>query len=97
MTNTGPLWGRSVVQGAISDSVAFAVTSSGSVFSWGGRNSTWEASARRLAGFDSDSDDELEGIDAKKKCRDSSDTTVQSKVTPRSALQKMCTPAQVSN
>ncbi|KAE9006243.1 hypothetical protein PF005_g12771 [Phytophthora fragariae] len=95
MTNTGPLWGRSVVQGAISDSVAFAVTSHGSVFSWGGRDSTWEASARRLAGFDGDSDDdELEGTDTNKN-KESYNTGMQSKVTSRSALQKMCTPAQL--
>ncbi|EEY56522.1 uncharacterized protein PITG_10060 [Phytophthora infestans T30-4] len=68
MTNTGPLWGKSVVQGAISDSVAFAVTSSGGVFSWGGRNSTWEASSRRLAGFDSDSDDDVDETALQKMC-----------------------------
>ncbi|KAL3662934.1 hypothetical protein V7S43_011880 [Phytophthora oleae] len=92
MTNTGPLWGRSVVQGAISDSVAFAVTTSGSVFSWGGRNSTWEASARRLAGFDSDSDEEMEGAEQKKTTEE---TEAGTKVTPRSALQKMCNPEQL--
>ncbi|OWZ15722.1 hypothetical protein PHMEG_00010582 [Phytophthora megakarya] len=92
MTNTGPLWGRSIVQGAISDSIAFAITSSGNVFSWGGRSSTWEASARRLAGFDSDSDGEDE-ISGSKKDRDTND--VSTKVTPRSALQKMCSPEQV--
>ncbi|KAG7390019.1 hypothetical protein PHYPSEUDO_008981 [Phytophthora pseudosyringae] len=94
MTNTGPLWGRSVVQGAISDSVAFAVTSSGSVFSWGGRNSTWEASARRLAGDDSDSDDDVEGTD-QKKIKMATVTGMQTKATPRSAIQKMCTPEQL--
>ncbi|KAG7398420.1 hypothetical protein PHYBOEH_011122 [Phytophthora boehmeriae] len=91
MTNTGPLWGRSVAEGSISDNVAFAVTSSGNVFSWGGRNSTWEASAQRLAGYDSDSDGEL-GLST---ADESADNNVQSKVTPRSALQKMCTPGQL--
>ncbi|KAL4086684.1 hypothetical protein PRIC1_013746 [Phytophthora ramorum] len=95
MTNTGPLWGRSVVHGAISDSVAFAVTSSGSVYSWGGRNNTWEVSARRLTGFDSDSDDDLEGTNTKKRKEKQSDNGVQSKSTPRSAFQKMCTLAQL--
>jgi hypothetical protein len=94
MTNTGPLWGRSVIQGAISDSVAFAVTSSGCVFSWGGRNSTWEASARRLAGFESDSDGEQGETDSKKN-KEPTQTGMQCKVTPRSALQKMCSTEQV--
>ncbi|GMF13550.1 unnamed protein product [Phytophthora lilii] len=93
MTNTGPLWGRSVVQGAISDSVAFAVTGAGSVFSWGGKNTSWEASARKLAGFDSDSDEELEETNVRK-TKDESDIGMQSKITPRSALLKMCTTAQ---
>ncbi|KAG4064615.1 hypothetical protein PC123_g598 [Phytophthora cactorum] len=94
MTNTGPLWGKCIVQGAISDNVAFAVTSSGSVFSWGGRNSAWEASNRGLAGFDSDSDDEIDSIDHKRD-KETSETGMQTKVTPRSALQKMCTPEQL--
>ncbi|KAI9993343.1 hypothetical protein PInf_015421 [Phytophthora infestans] len=94
MTNTGPLWGKSVVQGAISDSVAFAVTSSGGVFSWGGRNSTWEASSRRLAGFDSDSDDDVDETGLKKDAM-ASETGMKIKITPRSALQKMCTPEQL--
>ncbi|KUF84824.1 E3 ubiquitin-protein ligase HERC6 [Phytophthora nicotianae] len=94
MTNTGPLWGKSVVQGAISDSVAFAVTSSGSVFSWGGRSSTWEASNRRVSGFDSDSDDSIDDT-GQEKDKKISEFGMQTKVTPRSALQKMCTPEQL--
>ncbi|KAJ8516635.1 hypothetical protein ON010_g18424 [Phytophthora cinnamomi] len=80
MTNTGPLWGKSVVQGAISDSVAFAHL--------GGIGTA-------LAGFDDDSDDELGGGTDAKKTKDLSNVDIQSKVTPRSALQKMCTPAQL--
>ncbi|GMF41946.1 unnamed protein product [Phytophthora fragariaefolia] len=95
MTNTGPLWGRSVVHGAISDSVAFAVTSSGAVFSWGGRHNTWDASARRVGGFDSDSEEEFGGSDTTEN-RETANSGIKSKVTPRSALQKMCTPEQWS-
>uniref|UniRef100_H3HCY8 EF-hand domain-containing protein n=1 Tax=Phytophthora ramorum TaxID=164328 RepID=H3HCY8_PHYRM len=42
-----------------------------------------------------DSDDDLEGTNTKKRKEKQSDNGVQSKSTPRSAFQKMCTPAQL--
>ncbi|ETV87748.1 hypothetical protein H257_01218 [Aphanomyces astaci] len=51
MTNTGWLWGRQVVQAAISDNVAYAVTASGQIYCWGGQNKWWK-------GIEADDDDD---------------------------------------
>ncbi|KAL8019641.1 putative serine/threonine-protein phosphatase with EF-hands [Plasmopara halstedii] len=79
MSNTGPLWGRGVVQGAISDSVAFAVTDSGSVYSWGVNNSSYKALNRNNAGLCGNLEMIHQAID------------MQHGFTPRSAVQTSCT------
>ncbi|GLE06896.1 hypothetical protein PINS_up016565 [Pythium insidiosum] len=99
MKNTGSLWGRGCVAGAMSENVAFAVTSNGSVFTWGGKHNTWGQNAvRRLTVLDDDddNDDEEGGNDGKaEKPADSESGDAIDKMTPRSTLLKMCTQEQV--
>lgn len=103
MTNTGSLWGRSVVQGTISDSVAYAVTSEGSVFTWGGHTSQWTSGPVPGGDFGSEYDDILASHLVPS--AESATSTVYSKtddnaldtqkLTARSALLKMATSHQV--
>lgn len=107
MTNTGSLWGRSVVQGALSDNVAYAVTSTGSVFTWGGKDNTWEAAAvtrADLIDYGDDSDEEQPPDNTAKEPAEektvlpgseSNNAALNVKLTARSALQMMATPQQV--
>lgn len=105
MTNTGSLWGRSVVQGALSDNVAYAVTSTGSVFTWGGKDNTWEAAAVTRSdlidnGDDSDEEQPRIAADEEENLLPSSESESNNaapnmKLTARSALQMMATPEQV--
>jgi hypothetical protein len=58
MTNTGSLWGRGIVQGTITENVAFAVTYKGNVYNWGGKNNAWEVQIANLLAVDLGSDEE---------------------------------------
>ncbi|ETW10154.1 hypothetical protein H310_00524 [Aphanomyces invadans] len=53
MTNTGWLWGRQVVQAAISDNIAYAVTAPGQIYCWGGQNKWWK-------GLEHDEDEDVD-------------------------------------
>ncbi|TYZ63340.1 hypothetical protein PybrP1_012879 [[Pythium] brassicae (nom. inval.)] len=96
MANTGLLWGRGVQHAALSENVAFAVTSAGTVLTWGGKNSStsWEAMVKTSTiGFgddnsDSESDDSSPAPGA-------GDEAAPAKLTARSAMQKMATPMQL--
>lgn len=101
MVNTGSLWGRSIVQGALSDNVAYAVTSTGNVFTWGGKDNTWEAATVNhpdLIDFGDDSDEEKPVNAANEPENQPSESNIAAttlKLTARSALLKMATPEQV--
>ncbi|KAJ0393312.1 hypothetical protein P43SY_009980 [Pythium insidiosum] len=102
MKNTGSLWGRGCVTGAMSEDVAFAVTSNGSVFTWGGKHNTWEQNAvRRITVLDDDDDDDAGGdekqADDKRQevSAESTEADAPEKVTPRSTLVKMCAREQL--
>uniref|UniRef100_K3X146 EF-hand domain-containing protein n=1 Tax=Globisporangium ultimum (strain ATCC 200006 / CBS 805.95 / DAOM BR144) TaxID=431595 RepID=K3X146_GLOUD len=60
MTNTGLLWGRGVLTGTLAENVAYVVTSTGNVLTWGGKSKTsWESAIKKSAiDFGSDSSDE---------------------------------------
>lgn len=104
MVNTGLLWGRGVLTGTITDNVAYVVTSAGSVLTWGGKSkTTWETAIKKSA-IDAGSDSEEEECgnpSGNAQHGGSKEAPVvrelpQSKVTPRSAMQKMSTSKQVS-
>lgn len=103
MTNTGSLWGRSVVQGTITDSVAYAVTTDGSVYTWGGGTNRWETPMLPAVDFEIETDAILSGSggaqDQAKGGNPASGSgalVVGPKITARSALLKMATPDQVT-
>lgn len=105
MTNTGSLWGRSVVQGTITESVAYAVTTDGSVYTWGGRATRWEVPALPTDDFDSELDvifptssgEEVQyPVKGGESAYDSGNAAVGPKITARSALLKMASPDQVA-
>lgn len=102
MANTGLLWGRGVQHAAIAENVAFVVTGTGAVLTWGGKNSnvsSWEANvtATTLVVGVGDDKSDADGIDDSSPALNRNDQAAQAlaKVTARSALQKMATPAQV--
>lgn len=99
MTNTGSLWGRNIMQGAIADNVAYAVASDGSVYTWGGRINRWEPSKLTTDDiFDVDTDEISESVpDQTPPTAPPTDDSEVAKLTARSALMKMSTPTQVCN
>ncbi|KAG9413174.1 hypothetical protein AC1031_016193 [Aphanomyces cochlioides] len=82
MTNTGWLWGRQVIQAALSDSVAYAVTSSGQIYCWGGKNQWWKGIS-----MDKNDEDDDETEDNTKE-----DAEKMRVLTSRSELLKMAAP-----
>lgn len=102
MANTGLLWGRGVVHATISENVAFVVTSNGAVLTWGGKSNSssarWEAIAKKKAAVDAGEDtSDSEGDGSGSPTRNAPDEPLKAKVTARSAMQKMATPAQVGS
>lgn len=102
MTNTGLLWGRGIVHATISENVAFVVTSDGSILTWGGKDNSvsWDSVVKKTA-IDIGGDD-LEDDEKQKQQEQGTEAPdggtgeiVKSKVTARSAMQKMATPSQV--
>jgi hypothetical protein len=105
MTNTGSLWGRSVVQGTITESVAYAVTTDGSVYTWGGRATRWAVPTLPTSDFDSEleaifpinnGEDIPDPVKSGELAHDSGNPAVGPKITARSALLKMASPDQVA-
>lgn len=100
MANTGLLWARGIVHAAMSENVAFVVTSSGSVLTWGGKDNSvsWASAVKKTSviDFGDDDGDGDENTDATKGSGGGDvDDVGPSKVTARSAMQKMATPHQV--
>ena len=85
MKNTVWLWGQRVIQGVLGENVAYALTDTGEIFTWGGRDEWWHKSD-----FDVDSDSESEE-DAQKNPKKHTNKIVkksESLLTARSKCQK---------
>lgn len=98
MKNTGALWGKGILHGALSNDVALVATGHGDIFTWGGKDNRWEneSKKRNLVAFECE-DDEGGGTFSKVKNNEKEieqvEPTIQ--VTPRSSIVKMNTKDQV--